>query len=105
MDTYPKVDGSTATLPLSYAVFMAATGESDETAANNIAHTKTTNSYQRLYDGEVDLLIVYEPAESIVERMKTEPLCIKPIGLDALVFLANASNPVSSLSMEQLVDI
>ena len=105
VDTYPKVDGSTATLPLSYAVFMAATGESDETAANNIAHTKTTNSYQRLYDGEVDLLIVYEPAESIVERMKTEPLCIKPIGLDALVFLANAANPVSSLSMEQLVDI
>lgn len=105
IDTYPRVDGSTATLPLSEAVFMAATGESAEVAAREVVHTKTTNSYNRLYNGEVDLLIVYEPAESIVERMKTEPLCIKPIGLDALVFLANTANPIESLTMEQLVDI
>lgn len=105
VDTYPVVDGSTATLPLSEAVFMAATGESAEVAANEVVHTKTTNSYNRLYNGEVDLLIVYEPAETIVERMKTEPLCIKPIGLDALVFLANTANPLESLTMEQLVDI
>ena len=105
VDTYPVVDGSTATLPLSEAVFMAATGESAEVAAEQVVHTKTTNSYHRLYDGEVDLLIVYEPAEVIVERMKTEPLCIKPIGLDALVFLANTANPLQSLTMEQLVDI
>lgn len=104
-DTYPVVDGSTATLPLSEAVFMAATGESAEVAAKEVVHTKTTNSYNRLYNGEVDLLIVYEPAETIVERMKTEPLCIKPIGLDALVFLANTANPLESLTMEQLVDI
>lgn len=105
VDTYPRVDGSTATLPLSEAVFMAATGENAEVAAANVVHTKTTNSYNRLYNGEVDLLIVYEPAESIVERMKTEALCIKPIGLDALVFLANTANPLESLTMEQLVDI
>ncbi len=105
VETYPVVDGSTATLPLSEAVFMAATGESAEVAAQQVVHTKTTNSYNRLYNGEVDLLIVYEPAETIVERMKTEPLCIKPIGLDALVFLANTANPLSSLTMEQLVDI
>lgn len=105
VDTYPVVDGSTATLPLSEAVFMAATGESAEVAAENVVHTKTTNSYNRLYNKEADLLIVYEPAETIVERMKTEPLCIKPIGLDALVFLANTANPLSSLTMEQLVDI
>ena len=104
-DTYPIVDGSTATLPLSEAVFMAATGEGAEVAAEQVVHTKTTNSYNRLYNGEVDLLIVYEPAETIVERMKTEPLCIKPIGLDALVFLANTANPLNSLTMEQLVDI
>ena len=99
VDSYPVVDGSTATLPLSEAVFMAATGESAEVAAEQVVHTKTTNSYNRLYSGEVDLLIVYEPAETIVERMKTEPLCIKPIGLDALVFLANTANPLSSLTM------
>jgi len=105
VDSYPVVDGSTATLPLSEAVFMAATGENADVAAGAVVHTKTTNSYNRLYNGEVDLLIVYEPAEVIVERMKTEPLCIKPIGLDALVFLANTANPLENLTMEQLVDI
>ena len=105
VETYPRVDGSTATLPLSEVVFMAATGESAEVATSEVVHTKTTNSYNRLYSGEVDLLIVYEPAEVIVERMKTEPLCIKPIGLDALVFLANTANPLQSLTMEQLVAI
>ncbi len=103
--TYPKVDGSTATLPLSEAVFMLATGESAEVATKEVVHTKTTNSYYRLYDKEVDLLIVYEPSEEIAKRMKEEPLNIKPIGLDALVFMANQANPVESLTMEQLVSI
>lgn len=105
VETYPKVDGSTATLPLSEALFMLATGESAEVAAKEVVHTKTTNSYYRLYDKEVDLLIVYEPSEEIVERMKEEPLNIKPIGLDALVFMVNQANPVQSLTMEQLVSI
>ena len=105
IETYPKVDGSTATLPLSEALFMLATGESEKVAAEQVVHTKTTNSYYRLYDKEVDLLIVYEPSEAIVERMKEEPLNIKPIGLDALVFMANQANPVESLTMEQLVSI
>lgn len=105
VEDYPVVDGSTATLPLSEAVFMAATGESAEVAAQTIKHTKTTNSYYRLYDKEADLLIVYEPAEAVVERMKNEPILIKPIGLDALVFMANAANKVDSLTIEQLVAI
>ena len=104
-DTYPVVDGSTATLPLSQAVFMAATGESAEVAAQHIRHTKTTNSYYRLYDKEADLLIVYEPSEAVVERMQTEPILIKPIGLDALVFMANTANAVESLTIEQLISI
>ncbi len=105
IESYPKVDGSTATLPLSEALFMFATGENEEVAAEQVIHTKTTNSYYRLYDKEVDLLIVYEPSEAIVERMKEEPLNIKPIGLDALVFMANQANPVESLTIEQLVSI
>ena len=105
IEDYPKVDGSTATLPLSEALFMLATGESEEVAAEQVVHTKTTNSYYRLYDKEVDLLIVYEPSEEVAERMKEEPLNIKPIGLDALVFMANQANPVESLTMEQLVSI
>ncbi|MDE7300037.1 MAG: substrate-binding domain-containing protein [Lachnospiraceae bacterium] len=104
-EAYPVVDGSTATLPLSKALYQLATGADAEAAERAIAHTKTTNSYYRLYDGEADLLIVYEPPQEIIDRMKEEALLVKPIGLDALVFMANAANPVVSLTTEQLVDI
>ena len=104
-EEFPSIDGSTATIPLSEAVYCLATGEDAEAAKKAIHHTKTTNSYSRLYSGEADLLIVYEPADSIIKRMQEEPLLIKPIGLDALVFMANAKNPVESLSGQQLVDI
>lgn len=104
-EDFPLIDGSTATIPLSEAVYCLATGEDDEAAKKVIHHTKTTNSYNRLYNGEANLLIVYEPADSIIKRMQEEPLLIKPIGLDALVFMANAKNPVESLSGEQLVEI
>lgn len=103
--TFPVIDGSTATIPLSEALYQVACGATKEEAEQAISHTKTTNSYYRLYQGAADLLIVYEPAGNIVERMKTEPLLIKPIGLDALVFMTNTANPLAYLTLEQLVDI
>lgn len=104
-EDFPKVDGSTATIPLSEAVYQYVTGASAEEAGNAIVHTKTSNCYKRLYNKEVDLLIVYEPSDEIVERMMQEELIIKPIGLDALVFMGNTANPVQSLTLEQLVAI
>ncbi len=106
-EDYPIVDGSTATIPLSEAVYKLATGASDEEAAEAIVHTKTSNSYYRLVNREVDLLIVYEPSEEVVGYMEENGynLNIKPIGKDALVFMANASNPVESLTHDQLVQI
>lgn len=102
---YPAVDGSTATLPLSRALYSLATGADEAAAEAAVVHTKTTNSYYQLYDGKADLLIVYEPPQEIIDRMQKEELLIKPIGLDALVFMANAGNPVQSLTTKQLIDI
>lgn len=104
-EDYPVVDGSTATLPLSFAVYRYMTGATQEEAEQAVVHTKTTNSYYRLYEKTADLLIVYEPSEEVVERMKQEGLLIKPIGLDALVFMENEGNPVESLTQKQLQDI
>jgi ABC-type phosphate transport system substrate-binding protein len=106
-ETYPIVDGSTATIPLSEAVYQLATGATNEEAAEAIAHTRTTNAYYRLIEKEVDLLIVYEPSEEVVTYTKENGyrLNMKPIGKDALVFMANSSNPVESLTHEELVRI
>ena len=102
-EQYPTVDGSTATLPLSYALFQAATGEDEETAMETIKHNKTDLSYHKLAGGACDLLLAYEPSEETRKKMEEEAsLEMKPIGMDALVFMVNASNPVKSLTEEQI---
>ena len=106
-DDFPIIDGSTATIPLSEAVYSLATGATEAEAANAIVHTKTSNSYYRLMNKEVDLLIVYAPSEQVLADIEKDgnKLELKPIGKDALVFMANTSNKVESLTNEQLVNI
>ena len=62
-EEYPRVDGSTATLPLSYALMSASTGVSPEEAKQAIQHSKTTEAFYELVDGRRDLLLVYAPSQ------------------------------------------
>lgn len=104
---YPQTDGSTATIPLSQALYRLSTGASQDEAEGTVVHSKTTNAYLGLINGVNDLVIAYEPADSVHEAEKemNVELDIRPIGKDALVFLTNEGNPVQSLSQQQLVDI
>lgn len=107
-EEYPGVNGSTATLPLSLALYQIVTGASYSEAETAIEHTKTTNAYNSLiYGWGANLVLAYEPAPSVYDAMKSEgiSLIIKPIGKDALVFMANEGNPVRSLTGQQIKDI
>ncbi|MEY8338335.1 substrate-binding domain-containing protein [Lachnospiraceae bacterium 62-35] len=106
-EEYPMVDGSTATIPLSQGMYCLSTGATQDEAEQDIIHNKTTESYYRLLRGDVDLVIAYEPPQAFYEDMKKsdKKLDIRPIGRDALVFLANEGNPVESLTGQQLLDI
>lgn len=111
-DQFPRLDGSTATLPISQALCQLITGADPLKADTAVVHTKTSSAYWNLLyaqspeDGP-DLVIAYEPSPDVKEAMarQGDPLILKPIGRDALVFMANQSNPLSSLTEEQLVDI
>lgn len=107
IDEYPRVDGSTATLPLSYALMQACTGCTPEEAQDRIIHTKTTQSFYSLIDGSADLLIVYEPEASVFDYASEMGVSLlkTPIGRDAMVFLVNEDNPVQSLTHAQLQGI
>ncbi len=107
VEEYPTVDGSTATLPLSYALMQASTGCDEDTALLNIVHTKTTGSFYALVEGNADLLLVYEPSQDAYDVAESAgvKLDIQPIGLDAPVFLINDKNPIESLTHQQVVDI
>ena len=106
-EDYPRVDGSTATLPLSYKLMEAAAGVDEETAKNAIRHNKTTESFYDLVEGRADLLLVYEPSQDAWDYADSQQveLEVQPIGYDAPVFLINDGNPVDSLTHEQIVGI
>lgn len=107
LENYPKMDGSTANLPLMAAVLSAAAGVEAGEAENTVDCTTTPYAWERLARGEADILLVYEAAEdtkALLDEIGTE-LEITPIGLDALVFIVNEQNPVQSLTQEELKSI
>ena len=106
-EDYPMVDGSTATLPLSYLLMQTACGVDEETARDAIRHNKTTESFYALVEGRADLLLVYEPSQDAWDYAEENGVALEyqAIGLDAPVFLINDENPVESLTQEQLVGI
>ncbi len=107
VDEYPVVDGSTATLPLSYALMRAFTGCTAQEAEDAIRHNTTNYAFYNLADGRADLLLVYEPSEASFDYMANHDVDyeISPIGRDALVFLVNSRNPVNDLSQADITAI
>lgn len=105
-EEYPRVDGSTATLPLSYALYQAAVGVDEEAAMEAVSHNKTDRSYRLLANGDCDLVLAYEPSEETREYVEENAdVEMKPIGRDALIFMINSSNPVKSLTEAQLQSV
>jgi phosphate transport system substrate-binding protein len=102
---YPRVDGSTANIPLGIYVRAKVTGETLADSASATQFTTTGPAWQALAGGKADLLLVYEAPDEIKQQIDLSKLTIKPIGLDALVFLTNTGNPVTTLTNQQLIDI
>ncbi len=107
VEDYPVVDGSTATLPLAIAVRASVTGETAVQSEEGTRFSTTGPAWLALQQGTADILIVYEASQTIQQELVGEydKFLKTPIGLDALVFLANEGNPVESLTRQQIVDI
>ena len=56
-ENFPRLDGSTATVPLGEAIASVLLGESRENVADLIHFSKTTGAYNALMAGEADLLV------------------------------------------------
>ena len=106
-ENYPRVDGSTANMPMMASIRAKFLNEPKEEAENNTFVTTTDYAWRNLVEGNADLLLVYEPSEEtkkIIEKSGVK-LKITPIGLDALVFITNEDNSVENLTTEQIRDI
>ena len=106
-DNFPRLNGSTSTVPLGQAIASVLLGESREEVSDLIQFSKTTQSYRDLMWGNADLLIAAEPAEVIWQEKKEQGFDwnMEPFAVDALVFVVNADNPVDSLTVEQVQKI
>ncbi len=105
---WPRIDGSTATQPLTNAIYAHFTGIEPSEGEPAIRHSKTYNAYERLFVGEdwvtkdpADLIFVTAPYDEELAKIGEEFELI-PVVKDALVFLNNQQNPITGLTSEQL---
>lgn len=105
LENYPKIDGSTVTLPLAEAFKANFTGTDIKDV--NVSHSKTHNAYVNLINGDADLILVTAPSEDEKKLAKEKGVEfeIVPIVKDAFVFFVNTDNPVESLTLEQIQNI
>ena len=106
-EDFPRLDGSTANIPMALLMTRRLLGISEEEAELAVSFSTTPNAYMNLIYGSADLLLVYEadgPTKDSIRESGVE-LEYYPIGRDALVFIANEGNPVASLTVKQLQDI
>lgn len=106
-ENFPRLDGSTATVPLGQAVASVLLGENRESVSDLAQFHKTSRAYYNLVDGSADLLLVAEGGEDSYayrdEHGKTWRM--EPIAAETLVFFVNADNPVDNLTLDQMRDI
>jgi phosphate transport system substrate-binding protein len=103
-DTYPKVDGSTATIPLSEAFACEILGLSKDEGMKFIKHNTTHTAYENLINKKADIIFVTEPSAEelkLAENANME-LEVIPIVKEGFVFLVNEKNPIESLSVKQI---
>lgn len=106
-DTYPKVDGSTATIPLSEAIACELLGMSKEEVTKFIRHNTTHTAYENLINKKADIIFVTEPSLEELKMAKDAniELEVVPVVREGFVFLVNSQNPVKSLTVQQIQDI
>lgn len=103
-ENFPRLDGSTACIPLGEAICSVLLGESRENVQDLVKFNRTTQSFRNLMAGECDLLISGEPNAAVYDEMKEQGFeaDIATFARDGLVFLVNENNPVDNLTTEQL---
>ena len=108
----PKLDGATALYPL-YAAFVQAVYPKGEDysiygSVRPIVDVSTTpRAYEKLINGEVDIIFCAKPSVEQIEKAKEKELIfhMTPIGKEAFVFFVNKKNSINNLSIEQIRSI
>ena len=101
-----RLDGATALYPVYAAFAQAVFPESDDYVPfhSTVECNGTIDAYQRLINGEVDMIFAAAPSQAQLEAAEHAgmELHMTPIGSEAFVFFVNSKNPVTRLTVEQV---
>ncbi|WP_158735605.1 substrate-binding domain-containing protein [Alteribacillus sp. YIM 98480] len=106
-DNLLTLDGATALYPV-YAAFVRAVYPEDSyphsaSSQSEVVVSKTNRAYDRLANHEVDMIFAAGPSDK--QESKLSDIEQTPIGKEAFVFFVHESNPVQSLTVEELQNI
>jgi len=116
---YPKLDGAEGFVPIYAAAANVIYREgresvnresqdwqSDREKAVSLSYA-TPAAYQALLDGEADMIFALAPSEEQQKEAAAKGITytLTPIAREAFVFLVNAQNPVTGLTVAQIRDI
>lgn len=104
LETYPKICGSTVSLPLEEMLMATLTEQTIEIVRPYVPITKTDEAYTRLFDGSTQLIFVTSPSQEEQEKANNRKFSMEivPIVSEAFVFLVNKDNPVDNLTLDQV---
>lgn len=103
----PILDGSTSTYQITSNIYWQYYINSRNHPDFPKAHSKTSNSYKRLIDGEVEMIFVPDPSEDIVKYAEEKGVKLKyiPIANEALIFFTDENNSTDNITTDKLRDI
>lgn len=106
-ETYPVIDGSTVTIPLSEHLAASMMSLPLSEARQYVLHNKTHQAYVNLIDKKADLIFVTSPSEEelALAKNKNVELEVIPVVSEAFVFLTGKDNPVENLSLQEIQKI
>jgi phosphate transport system substrate-binding protein len=104
---FPKIDGSTVTMPMTMELARQLAGADETTARMLTNHATTHPAYENLIAGECDIILVTEPSEEelALAEAKGIALDVQPFARDAFVFITHERNPVTTLTVAQIQGI
>ena len=106
-NNFPKIDGPASTIPLEYEIRSSLMKDSQNTLESSIVHSTASASFNNLINGDCDIIFSTElsKAQYNIAKSKNIELEITPVLYEGLVFVVNASNPIDSLTQDQIRDI
>ena len=101
---FPRMDGSTSATPLEAGLRSVLYDVSYHEALEQVSHTTTHQSFDRLISGEVDLIFTVPISKEQQDKADANgiELVMEPVAKEGFVFVVNAANPVDSLTQDQI---